>query len=136
MQLSKELIYFLALQKCRNSKVWSIHGLFVNFADKSRDYPEYCRDVKFDIDLLDPIREELNEKWISCKEYHKSNEYLYKHEFLKHSSCTEHPMKQLDYFNITLKLFDEEKSKGFHHCKGNKCMIEIDHNRLHNVTFM
>jgi ribonuclease I len=130
MQLSN-LIYLLALQKCRNSKDFTIHGLWIDY--KSGGFPEYCHDVKFDIDLLEPIRNELDEKWPSCKEYHKSNEYLYKHEFLKHCSCMEHPMKQLDYFNNTLRVFDEEVQKGLHKCKGNKCMIEIDHSRIHNV---
>ena len=126
------LIYFLALQKCSKRSPFLIHGLWVDF--ESGGFPEYCKKVDFNVTLLDPIRDELNEKWISCPRYHHSNEWLWKHEFDRHFSCFEHNLSQFEYFIATLNIYNKYQKNFEELCKGKRnCMIQIKHSEIHKT---
>jgi len=127
-----KLIYFLALFKCNKHADWTIHGQWVDNADGG--YPSFCRKVKFDIQILDPIMDQLNKKWPSCRG--KSNEAFWNWEFQKHASCFEHNITQFFYFNTTLRLYDSLNKKILNkYCKNKKnCLIPIKHSQIHNVS--
>lgn len=93
-----ELIHVLSLMQDENKK-WSIHGLWINYY-KKEGYPEYCRWVDFDIKKLKPIIGELNQYWFSDM---GTNSKFWKHEYIKHGSCTN--MDELEYFSKVLELY-------------------------------
>jgi len=51
---------------------------------------------------LEPIRDVLNEFWHSN---HKSNKYFWKHEWLKHGTCTNPLLSELKFFNKAIELY-------------------------------
>ncbi|XP_074603188.1 ribonuclease DdI-like [Brevipalpus obovatus] len=72
-------------QSCKSHRNnWSIHGLWPNYSNGS--YPQFCCNrEQFDVKVLEPIREELEEYWPSLMK--KSSEDFWKHEWTKHGSC-------------------------------------------------
>ena len=96
--------YYLSLIFNEDSETWSIHGLWPQYSKNS--YPTYCKNVSFDINLLDPIINELKNEWYSTEE---PNEDFWKHEWQKHGSCMFKPMNELEYFQTALNLFDSIK---------------------------
>jgi ribonuclease I len=93
-----ELIHILSLMQDDN-KNWTIHGLWVDYY-KKEGYPEYCRWVDFDIEKLKPIIGKLNQYWFSDM---TTNSKFWKHEYIKHGSCTN--MGELEYFSKVLELY-------------------------------
>lgn len=82
---------------------WTIHGLWPS---NDTAWPESCNlTMKFDIQMLDPIRAELDQFWPSVSGY--DSEYFWSHEWHKHGSCAL-ALPQLSgvlrYFNGTLQL--------------------------------
>ena len=69
--------YYLSL--IYENYIWSIHGLWPQYADGS--YPSYCKKVFFDLQALQPIIDKLNIKWCSDK---GTNEKFWQHEWEKH----------------------------------------------------
>lgn len=96
--------YYLSLIFNQESQSWSIHGLWPQYSKNS--YPTYCKNVTFDINLLEPIINELKNEWYSTEE---PDEDFWKHEWQKHGSCMFTPMNELQYFNKALILFDSIK---------------------------
>lgn len=97
----------LALQKCNTSDDWSIHGLWLDYANGS--YPEFCSKLNFD-NLSYTLEKDMNSKWYSCE----GDDYTFwNHELQKHASCIkDYIMPDLnsnDYFNYTMGLYN-----GFH----------------------
>ena len=97
--LITSVLWTLAMQNCDPNNPYNgytIHGLWPP--------QEYCNSSPFNINDLTPIIPELNKAWISCPEYNWSNEQLWKHEWVKHGSCSN--MTLLNYFNLTLTLWE------------------------------
>jgi len=130
LNISPKLIYFLALQKCGKNTDYTIHGLWVDF--QSGGYPEFCKKVEFNVDLLDSIRKDLDENWPTC--FNGANEGLWKHEFLKHATCMEHVLPQFLYFNATLNIFHNLKHNLDELCNDTKnCLIQVNHDDIHGL---
>ena len=94
----KQKFYYLSLIK--EGEGWSIHGLWAQY--NKNQYPTFCKKVNFDINKLEPILKELNEKWYSEED---KNENFWKHEWEKHGSCVFTEIDELTYFKTTLSLF-------------------------------
>ena len=99
MQNKNNKFYYLSLIKEKEN--YSIHGLWPQY--DGNKYPSYCKNLDFSLEKLDPIINDLNEKWYSNIE---KNEYFWKHEYLKHGSCVFTNMTELEYFSKTLELYD------------------------------
>jgi len=90
---------------CHHPKrIWdglTIHGLWPNNDDGS--YPQNCSSEQFDLSVLQPIRDELEQQWPNIKALPNSTSYgdFWEHEWSKHGTCT--GLSQLDYFSHALK---------------------------------
>ncbi len=86
-------------------QIWNrltIHGLWPNNNDGS--YPQNCSNEKFDLSNLQPIREELEQKWPNIQAPSPNSEShvsFWEHEWSKHGTCS--GLSQLDYFSHALK---------------------------------
>ena len=116
--------YFLSLIKERDG-TWSIHGLWPQ--DTLTKYPSFCKNVNFDIDLLNPIIESLKKEWYSNR---GEDEIFWKHEYLKHGTCNFNNFNEFQYFKTTLDLFYRAKSldlpERFYNSKTEKCLIPVN----------
>lgn len=66
-------------------------------------YPEFCLKINFDLDVLQSIKTDLNERWYSI---FGDNVEFWKHEWSKHGTCAtdETPLKnELNYFKQGLE---------------------------------
>lgn len=102
--------YYLCLMK--NKKVYygySIHGLWPQYNDKN--YPKYCKNVDFDIKLLEPLMEDLIKYWYPTNTRFNRLEYFWKHEWKKHGSCIFTEINQYEYFKVSLDLYKEIMKK-------------------------
>lgn len=116
--LIRYFTYFLALQKCKNSSDYSIHGLWIDYAKGG--YPEFCHRTNFNSSELTPINNRLNDIWKSCW---GGNEGLWEHEWKKHGTCFEQNYTLIEYFNKTLNLYDENYP--FKQCNKQECLIQV-----------
>lgn len=82
-------------------------------------YPEYCKNVTFDINKLNPIIDELEINWYPSN--NRSSQFnLMVHEYKKHGSCA--PYDELTYFNKSLCLyFNLDLSV----CTGPQCLFNV-----------
>ena len=112
--------YFLAIQKCHKDGDYTIHGLWIDYYNRS--YPEFCNNTPFKLHDLDTLRDDLNVKWRSCW---GDSVQLWKHEWDKHGTCFYPKMNVSYYFSRTLELFD--KHKAHTKCNDHQCLIEIDY---------
>jgi ribonuclease I len=124
--MRKDLInyftYYLALFKCNKNSEYTIHGLWIDYSRGG--YPEFCNSDKFDIELLDPLRKNLDKYWGGC--FGNSID-LWEHEWKKHGTCFYPRIEFTEYFNKTLNLFlTVDKSK----CKDKDCMILINYDQI------
>ena len=114
--------YYLSLIK--ETDGWSIHGLWPQY--NKHQYPSFCREVNFDINKLEPILKDLNEKWYSED---NKNENFWKHEWEKHGSCMFIELDELEYFEKTLELFDTalqiDLPGDFYNEETKKCLIPL-----------
>jgi len=114
--------YYLSLIK--ETGGWSIHGLWPQY--NKNQYPTFCKEVNFDINKLEPILKDLNEKWYSED---NKNENFWKHEWEKHGSCMFTELDELEYFEKTLELFDTalqiDLPGDFYNEETKKCLIPI-----------
>ena len=114
--------YYLSLIK--ETEGWSIHGLWPQY--NKNQYPSFCREVNFDINKLEPILKDLNEKWYSED---NKNENFWKHEWEKHGSCMFTELDELEYFEKTLELFDTalqiDLPSDFYNEETKKCLIPL-----------
>lgn len=85
---------------------WTIHGLWPS---NDTTWPQLCnRTAKFNITLLDPIRQDLDKYWPSMTGHNPV--HFWTHEWQKHGSCAMavSPVNGiLNYFNSTLNLLRE-----------------------------
>lgn len=63
--------------------------------------PQFCKNVKFDVAVLDDIINDLDIHWYSTQP--NGNEHFWAHEWKKHGSCAE----QLTPFDSELKYFSQ-----------------------------
>lgn len=114
--------YYLSLIK--ETEGWSIHGLWPQY--NKNQYPSFCREVNFDINKLEPILKDLNEKWYSED---NKNENFWKHEWEKHGSCMFIELDEFEYFEKTLELFDTalqiDLPGDFYNEETKKCLIPL-----------
>jgi ribonuclease I len=113
--------YFLAIQKCNKHSDYTIHGLWIDYFNRS--YPQFCNNIPFKMSDLKEYENELNIKWKSC---YGDSEGLWKHEWDKHGTCFYPKMNLTYYFNKTLELFDHKQSYIKENCEKHECLIEID----------
>ena len=69
-------------------------------------YPECCFDIAFDMNKISPIVDQMNKVWPS---YYNGNEHFWTHEFVKHGTCSNSTLDNLEfvYFSNTVKLFSK-----------------------------
>ena len=115
--------YYLSLIK--EDDTWSIHGLWPQYAVNK--YPQFCREVTFDINKLKPITQDLEEHWYSAR---GTDEEFWKHEYEKHGSCNFNGFAEFDYFKTTLDLFHRALAKNlpddFYNEDTRKCLIPVN----------
>ena len=123
--LSLDKFYYLSLIKEEGDNNWSIHGLWPQ--NTPTDYPTYCKRVSFNINQLNPIMDKLQKYWYSTEE---KNEDFWKHEWQKHGSCVFVNITEFNYFNITLKLYEDaikmDIPKEYYDEKTKKCLIPVN----------
>ena len=123
-QKSPTEFYFLSLIK-EDDGTWSIHGLWPQ--DTLTHYPSFCKNVEFDIELLNPIMSSLKQEWYSNR---GADEIFWKHEYLKHGTCNFNDFNEFQYFKTTLDLFDKAKSldlpERFYNKQTDKCLIPVN----------
>jgi len=110
--------YVMSLQKCNANSDWTIHGL----------WPEWgmnCGGAKFDIKQLAPIRNDLNQYWLSCPG-HQGNEAFWNHEWTKHGTCTNYT--QVQYFAAGLSVYKRFKAECNNKLRGGECRFCVDMN--------
>ena len=66
--------YYLSLIKEKDNS-WSIHGLWPQYSENK--YPTFCKKVNFDINTLEPILSELNDKWYSFNKTEEKNQVIF-----------------------------------------------------------
>lgn len=98
-QIGEYNYYDLTMQKCDKTAPYSIHGLWPEITNTS--WPQYCNTSEhFNLTSLLPLVPEMKQYWYSCEE---SNPLFWKHEWLKHGTCTN--MTEFEFFNKTLTLY-------------------------------
>ena len=116
--------YYLSLIN-ENDNTWSIHGLWPQY--KTNKYPQFCKDIKFSIDKLASIVDDLEKYWYSKE---KKNEKFWEHEYLKHGTCNFNNLDELEYFKTTLELFqkslDNNLPEKFYNKYTKKCLIPVN----------
>jgi len=92
--------YLLTAQKWCTSE-YQIHGLWPQYDVDT--YPSYCIDAYY-VEPEDELKNEMEKYWSSC-----DNSDLWKHEWLKHGTCTEEQnnFNEYTYFNTTVNLFSQ-----------------------------
>ena len=115
--------YYLSL--LYENQKWSIHGLWPQLSKTS--YPQFCKPVTFNPDLLKPIYNELDKCWHSDR---GSDNKFWEHEWKKHGSCFFKKINEFEYFNTTLKLFKNVQKLGIieNYRIGNNALIPFDLN--------
>jgi ribonuclease I len=117
--------YFLALQKCNKNSDYTIHGLWIDYYNRS--YPQFCNNIPFKLEELKEFRENLDINWKSC---YGESIGLWKHEWIKHGTCFYPKMNLVNYFTKTLELFNKKKDTFNTKCKEKECLIEIEYIEL------
>lgn len=80
---------------------YGIHGLWAQIDKQS--YPQFCNTKSvFNDAALEPIRNTLKEFWHSNR---GSDEHFWKHEWLKHGTCTNPGLSELDFFSKVIELY-------------------------------
>ncbi len=99
--------YYLSVMKCHSSSAanYTIHGLWINYANGG--YPEFCHRTKWDVKLLDPIRNRMDQDWPDCFGSHHA-ETFWEHEWKKHGTCFDPALTVVGYFEKALDLFDKK----------------------------
>lgn len=95
----------LALKKCNGSTGWSIHGLWLDYANGS--YPEYCSNMTFWNITNSSLEAKMRQEWYSCE----GDEIdFWNHELQKHGSCIKDYifplMNSNGYFEDTIELYN------------------------------
>lgn len=90
--------YYLSLMYENNE--WVIHGLWPQLS--KTDYPQFCKKVDFNPDLLNPIINDLDKVWYSNR---GNNDDFWEHEWKKHGSCVFTKMNEFEYFSKALELY-------------------------------
>ena len=89
--------YRLALQRCENTAIYTIHGLWPQW-----DGGQYCQADAFSVTPLFDILDDLNRFWPSCSESFHDNEWFWAHEWNKHGSCSGLTLRE--YFSMAINL--------------------------------
>ena len=116
--------YYLSLMKnVSNECGYSIHGLWPQFDLDS--YPSYCKFVSFDVNKLEPLKEDLNKYW-NTKMFN-CVENFWEHEYIKHGSCMFTDMNEIEYFSMTIKLYKEAIKRDIikDYADGANCLIPV-----------
>ncbi|RWS24249.1 Ribonuclease T2 domain containing protein-like protein [Leptotrombidium deliense] len=91
-------------QQCANAtENWVIHGLWPNY--KNDSWPQFCcKKWHFNVDNISSIVPQMENVWPNL-ETGKAYYSLWKHEWLKHGTCTYGQYNsELDYFDAALQV--------------------------------
>merc|ERR1712216_947602 len=88
----------LALQQCKGSSEYTLHGLWPNFCNKGSDKP-------FDESAISNLLPTMKKEWLSCPEYGGDNDSFWSHEWSKHGTCS--GLEEEAFFSTGLKLRDQ-----------------------------
>ena len=118
--------YEFAMLKCTDdARTWTIHGLWPQH--NNTVWPEYCKgNISLNLDKIRSLIPKLNMYWTSC---YGNNEDLWKHEWVKHGSCSN--MTEFEYFNTTLELYKQYYESFFKYTcskNTNHCIIPLSKN--------
>jgi hypothetical protein len=94
--------YYLYLSK-ETDGFYSISGLRPQYSLNSS--PTYCRPVNFSTDNLEPIIDKLNKYWTKDKD-NKDNIDFWRNEYEKYGSCMFDVMREFEYFNKIIELYE------------------------------
>jgi ribonuclease I len=98
------LEYLLALERCEDAPPgdFTIHGLWPQYNQTS--WPQFCnKSATFDYQALQPLMPQISKWWQTCQEFHHTEPWFLKHEWLKHGTCT--PFTEVQYFGTGLALY-------------------------------
>jgi ribonuclease T2 len=114
--------YVLAMQRCKGSSTWTLHGLWPEWAQD-------CKGTPFSEKALEPIRPEMESLYRSCPEFGKTNLDFWDHEWSKHGTCYAQRWNQtqVEYFVKALDL-REELSKMCSPTLTGECRLGLDAN--------
>lgn len=94
--------YLLALSRCKNSNIFTIHGLWPEYSDGS--WPQFCNKTdKLNFNNIQHLIPQIKKYWITCPEYNNNESWFLEHEWSKHGTCT--PFTQEQYFGTALALY-------------------------------
>ena len=116
--------YILALERCLDKSVgnFTIHGLWPQY--NSKTWPQYCnKSSHFDIESLDPIMNDINKYWNTCKQFNRTEKWFLSHEWLKHGTCT--PFNEIEYFSTGLALYKIIPWKDICDLSATNCMLKV-----------
>ena len=127
----------LALKRCSPSDGWSIHGLWLDYANGS--YPSYCKKSKMTFEMpSNRLFKEMNNYWYACpSDVQKKNQSsreanidFWKHELNKHGSCIKYyifpTLSSEQYYNGTLQIFKGLAPVSTYLCQnGTNCYISL-----------
>ena len=120
--------YLLALQGCSPQSELTIHGLWPQYNDGN--WPSYCHNVTFTPQMIQPIRNQLDQYWPSCinqESKHFTDFTFWNHEIQKHYSCLFVDIPVLEYMNTTLNLYQTAKANDFSMCQNStSCKIPVN----------
>ena len=121
--------YYLSLIK-ESETEYTIHGLWPQ--TDANNYPTYCKKVIFNIKMLEPILDKLEQYWYSNKHTLLRDEKFWQHEYEKHGSCVYTPMSELEYFQNTIELYEKamerDLPKKYYNAQKNQCLIPVSQN--------
>jgi hypothetical protein len=95
--------YVLAMQRCKGSSTWTLHGLWPQYGVNCKNQAE------FDEKSIAPFRDEMETYYLSCPEFGKTNLGFWDHEWSKHGTCYAQRWNQTQaqYFLKALDLREE-----------------------------
>ena len=116
--------YYLSLKRVNKNTSWSIHGLWPQYSQTS--YPQFCKNIPFDIEKIKPMLLDLNKFWYSGIE---PNNVFWKHEWEKHGTCMIGDLSVLEYFTRALNVFHNAREHNWFDCcnlSRTECLIPFD----------
>ena len=118
---------------------YKIHGLWVDYVNKSMGYPQYCREV----DYVPPggnLRHNMTIVWNNCDTTgHNGLDAFWSHEWRKHGSCYNNNINEHDYFMLVMQVFSQFTQEYMREIcskqSGGSCILPLT-NIIERVTYI